>query len=94
MGLEERLSVHSKTIKESEQFSLKHLATTLCPRCLNPFYMVSYYMKWDNTSWTGIFIDTAPMLAGRCSEIWLVEGGEGPNFPSPFTGSSNTNKKE
>ena len=24
----------------------------VCPRSLDPFYMVSYYMKWLTTSWT------------------------------------------
>ena len=25
---------------------------TVCPRSLDQFYIVSYYMKWVNTSWT------------------------------------------
>ena len=25
---------------------------TVCPRSLDPFYIVTYYVKWDETSWT------------------------------------------
>ena len=25
---------------------------TICPRSSDPFYMISYYMKWGKTSWT------------------------------------------
>ena len=25
---------------------------TVRPRCLDPFYMVPYYIKWVKTSWT------------------------------------------
>ena len=26
--------------------------TTVCPRSSDPFYMVTYYMKWVSTTWT------------------------------------------
>ena len=26
--------------------------TTVCPGCSDPFYIVSYYIKWVTTSWT------------------------------------------
>ena len=26
--------------------------STVCPRSLCPFCIVSYYIKWDKTSWT------------------------------------------
>ena len=29
--------------------------STLCPRSLDPFYIVSYYIKWVTTSWTLLF---------------------------------------
>ena len=30
----------------------KNILYTLCPRSSDPFYIVSYEMKWVNTSWT------------------------------------------
>ena len=33
---------------------------TVCPRSNDPFYIVSYYIKWVTTSWTdgSILMDT------------------------------------
>ena len=31
---------------------LNDLKTTRCPRSCDPFYIVSYYIKWVTTSWT------------------------------------------
>ena len=39
---------------------------TMCPRCLDPFYKVSYYTKWAKTSWT---YSTSDIDAQVCSEI-------------------------
>ena len=34
-------------------FSLQTIfAFTICPRSSDPFYIVSYYIKWVTTSWT------------------------------------------
>ena len=33
-------------------FSLKMRAHIACPRSSDPFHIVSYYIKWDITSWT------------------------------------------
>ena len=32
--------------------SFKVLVITICPRSSGPFYIVTYYIKWVNTSWT------------------------------------------
>ena len=28
------------------------ITTTVCPRSSDQFYIVTYYLKWVNTSWT------------------------------------------
>ena len=28
------------------------ITVTVCPRSSDPFYVVTYYIKWVNTSWT------------------------------------------
>ena len=33
-------------------FKVRSRITTVCPRGLDPFYTVTYYMKWVNTTWT------------------------------------------
>ena len=30
--------------------------TTMCPGSSDPFYIVSYYIKWVTTSWTHVII--------------------------------------
>ena len=32
---------------------------TMCPRSSNPFYIVSYYIKWVTTSWTHSISETS-----------------------------------
>ena len=32
--------------------NLSTIYTTVCPRSSDPFYIVSYYIKWVTTSWT------------------------------------------
>ena len=33
-------------------FVFYHIQNTVCPRSSNPFFRVSYYIKWVTTSWT------------------------------------------
>ena len=33
-------------------FRLHELDCTVCPRSSDPFYVVTYYIKWVTTSWT------------------------------------------
>ena len=39
----------SYTYKQTVRFYCIYIA---CPRCSDPFYRVSYYIKWVTTSWT------------------------------------------
>ena len=32
--------------------------STVCPGSSDPFYIVSYYIKWDTTSWTYCILAT------------------------------------
>ena len=38
------------------------LRTTVCPRSCDPFYIVTYHIKWVTTSWTDGIFDTAESL--------------------------------
>ena len=45
---------HVKIVVNSKmnEYQDKGLKTTVCPRSSDPFYTVTYYMKWVTTSWT------------------------------------------
>ena len=49
------------------------LGHTVCPRSSDPFYIVTYYIKWVTTSWTYRFISIIPYLRktviGRSYEL-------------------------
>ena len=45
--------------------SLRIQQNTMCPRSSDPFYIVSYYIKWVTTSWT--HSSWAP-----CQDVWPV----------------------
>ena len=49
-------------MKREEQFSWGYI-NTICSGCSDPFYIVSYYMKWVFTSWTH---STAVQKEGLC----------------------------
>ena len=42
------------------------LVDTMCPRSSEPFYIVSYYIKWVTTSWTHSRCSNVPSYAGFC----------------------------
>ena len=47
---------------------------TVCPRSSDPFYIVSYYIKWVTTSWThsikkGIILESTPCMYKACMSI-------------------------
>ena len=45
---------------------------TVCPRSSDPFYVVTYYIKWVTTSWTHSNIAriwTSSLLNGRMDQI-------------------------
>ena len=44
---------------------MQYIAFTVCPRSLDPFYVVSYYMKLVMTSWTN---SIRIKICGRCVE--------------------------
>ena len=31
---------------------IQRVTDTVCPKSLNPFYLVTYYIEWGKTSWT------------------------------------------
>ena len=37
-----------------------------CPRCSDPFHLVSYYVKWVTTSWTHSTVQT-------CGNFWITQ---------------------
>ena len=39
------------------------IAPTVCPRSSNPFYLVSYYMKWVITAWTYSIVWNLPQFS-------------------------------
>ena len=45
--------------------------TTMCPRSSDPFYIVTYYMKWITTSWT-YSMDGPPSLFSWWT--WMIFG--------------------
>ena len=57
---------------------------TVCPRSSDPFYIVSYYMKWVTTSWTyssashKIFynLHVAPNIRSMFCIICMFEGDQ------------------
>ena len=57
--------------------SVKHICMkkyyTVCPRSSDPFYIVSYYIKWVTTSWTHscIFIHSHTIDKEICM-IWCL----------------------
>ena len=48
------LDKHAQLTKNgvTRLMNIIHGNRTVCPRCLDPFYIVSYLIKWVNTSWT------------------------------------------
>ena len=42
----------SLKIFTAKHFDLTLGSTTVCPESSDPFYMVSYYIRWVTTSWT------------------------------------------
>ena len=46
------------------------LCNTLCPRSSDPFYIVSYYIKWVTTSWTHSMRHMPPFIVIYASVIW------------------------
>ena len=49
----QQLDMTSWTYSRMEEKVKSHLNNTmLCPISSNPFYIVSYYIKWVTTSWT------------------------------------------
>ena len=54
--LENKSSTHSTNsdyIYVKQMFSFFHLKLHIvCPRSSYPFYIISYYIKWVDTSWT------------------------------------------
>ena len=43
-------------------FSSKN--ATMCPRSSDPFYIVSYYIKWVTTAWTHSSLPTSVSFGG------------------------------
>ena len=37
--------------------TIQNIKHTVCPRSLDPFYILSYYIKWVTTSWTHSMIN-------------------------------------
>ena len=40
---------------------------TVSPRSSDPFYVVSYYIKWVTTSWTHSYIDQTEIISSYIS---------------------------
>ena len=43
------------------------VSSTICPRSLDPFYIVSYYINWAMTSWTYSFV-----IIFHCHRMYAV----------------------
>ena len=83
---------------------------TICPRSSDPFYIVTYYIKWVTTFWTYSTmvpgVDASPARKGSRSAIFIyinnpavfLSGGRGTTFPPLFkityTLSENSNFTE
>ena len=46
-------------------------ACNMCPRSSDPFYIVTYYMKWVTTSWTNS-TDTATVCQRSSAPLYIV----------------------
>ena len=48
-------------------FEISYTYHTLCPRSSDPFYIVSYYIKWVTPSWTHSIIGEDYLIASTAS---------------------------
>ena len=48
------------------------LKSTICPRSRDPFYIVTYYIKWVTTSWTISTILKIWILFYICVLVWFL----------------------
>ena len=64
---------------DPSQFFSKKIKSTVCPGSSNPFYILSYFIKWVTTSWTysiqkDFFTPPRPGPPDRVSEIFRSGG--------------------
>ena len=60
--------------KTSWTYSMKEIHSTVCPRSGDPFYIVSYNMKWVTTSWTySMLVFLYNFVSPSQSYIYFIE---------------------